>query len=196
MSSAPFVHSSSLALTTFSATLLFSSWWFKGYHYIFLPFITFGVAVNFTVVVTLVLWKAVRFVFPEKKLAPPETPESLMLIIPCYNESEDELRRSLDSLVEQKGIDQHRKAIFIICDGRVRGPGMEETTADSLLNTILLDKTLSVHIKDAYMGWDKQPMDIIMQKGTYKGLPYMCIVKMQNRGKRDGLILLRSFGTS
>ena len=83
-----------------------------------------------------------------------------------------------------------------MCDGRVRGPGMKESTADALLNTILTEKTLSVHMKKAYISWDKYPMDIILQKGTYKGMPYMCIVKMQNKGKRDGLILLRSFGTS
>ncbi|KAF2273519.1 uncharacterized protein EI97DRAFT_383471 [Westerdykella ornata] len=176
-----------------SGFLLFGSWWFKGYHWIFLPFIAFGVAFNFIVVVTLCLWKAFRFVRPERKLPPPETPESLMLIIPCYNENEDELRKSLDSLVEQKGIDNHKKAIFIICDGRVRGPGMTETTGDCLLNTILTEKTSTIHMKNAYLAWDKIPMDIIMQKGTYKGMPYMCIVKMQNRGKRDGLILLRSF---
>ncbi|KAH9203656.1 chitin synthase-domain-containing protein [Leptodontidium sp. 2 PMI_412] len=177
----------------FNTFLLFGSWWFKGYHYVFLPFIAFGVAVNFSVVVSLVLWKAVRFFIPEKKLPAPDTLESLMLVIPCYNETEDELRNSLDSLVEQKGIEKHRQALFIMVDGRVRGPGMEETTADALLNTILTEKTLSVTIKNAYTGWDNSPMDIILQKGTYKGLSYMCIVKMQNKGKRDGLILLRSF---
>jgi chitin synthase len=162
---------------------------------VFLPFITFGVAVNLMVVITLLLWLAFRFARPEKKLPAPETPESLMLIIPCYNENEEELRKSLDSLVEQEGIDQHQKAVFIICDGRARGPGMTETTGDCLLNTILTEKTSCALIKNAYMAWDKEPMDIMLQKGTYRGLPYMCIVKMTNKGKRDGLILLRSFGT-
>lgn len=174
---------------------MFGSWWFKGYHYVFLPFITFGVAVNFTVVITLLLWKAFRVVSPEKKNPAPEDSETLMLIIPCYNENEEELRKSLDSLVEQKGIEQHKQAVFIICDGRARGPGMTETTGECLLNTILTERTSRVHMKDAYMAWDKEPMDIIIQKGFYRRLPYMCIVKMTNKGKRDGLILLRSFGT-
>jgi chitin synthase len=126
----------------------------------------------------------------------PETPESLMLIIPCYNENEEELRKSLDSLVEQKGIEQHKQSLFIICDGRARGPGMEQTTGDCLLDTILTGKTSRIHMKNAYMAWDKSPMDVIIQKGTYRDLPYMCIVKMTNKGKRDGLILLRSFGKS
>ncbi|KAF2794230.1 glycosyltransferase family 2 protein [Melanomma pulvis-pyrius CBS 109.77] len=173
--------------------LLFGSWWFKGYHYVFLPFIAFGVAVNFTVVITLLLWRAFQVVRPEKKLPIPETPETLMLIIPCYNENEEELRKSLDSLVEQKGIERNQQAVFIICDGRARGPGMTETTGECLLNTILTEKTSREQINNAYMAWDKEPMDIILQKGIYRGLPYMCIVKMTNKGKRDGLILLRSF---
>jgi chitin synthase len=152
------------------------------------------VAINFVVVVSLCLWKAFRWVRPEKKNPPPEEAETLMLIIPCYNENEDELRRSLDSLIEQKGIDEHKQALFIIVDGRARGPGMSETTGDCLLNTILTEKTTSCRINNAYMAWDKEPMDIMFQKGTYRGMPYVCIVKMTNKGKRDSLILLRSFG--
>jgi chitin synthase len=174
--------------------LLFGSWWFKGYHFVFLPFVAFGVAVNFLVVVTLCLWMIFRSIHPERKLPPPTVPESLMLVIPCYNETEEELRRSLDSLVAQKGIEMHKRAVFIICDGRVKGPQMKESTANALLHTILAVKTSRIHMKNAYMAWDKYPMNIIIQKGTYKGLPYMCIVKMHNKGKRDGLILLRSFG--
>jgi chitin synthase len=33
----------------------------------------------------------------------------------------------------------------------------------------------------------------VVQKGTYGGIPYLCIIKEQNQGKRDGLILVRSF---
>lgn len=185
-----------LKLTSLSGFLLFGSWFFHGYHYVFLPFIAYGVAVTFVVVVTLLMWLAFRAIRPEKKLPIPDVPESLMLIIPCYNENEEELRKSLDSLVEQKGIENNQKAVFIICDGRARGPGMTESTGECLLNTILTEKTSRSHIKNAYMAWDKEQMDIILQKGTYRGLPYVCIVKMTNKGKRDGLILLRSFGTS
>jgi chitin synthase len=44
---------------------------------------------------------------------------------------------SLDSLVGQIKVDQHRKAIMIVCDGRVRGPDMEKTSVDYLLDDIL-----------------------------------------------------------
>ncbi|KAH9877748.1 hypothetical protein J1614_002965 [Plenodomus biglobosus] len=177
----------------FNGFLIFGYWWFKGYHYVFVPIIAVGVLINFTVVVTLLIWLAFRRIKPEIKSPPPLNPDTLMLIVPCYNENEGELRRSIDSLVEQRGLNGHRQACFIICDGRARGPGMTETTGDCLLNTILTGKTYRKHIKNAYIAYDKEPMDIIMQKGTYRGLPYFCIVKMTNKGKRDGIILLRSF---
>ena len=158
-----------------------------------MPFIAYGVLVNLVVVITLCLWLLFRAFVPEKYEPAPEVPESLLFIVPCYNESEEELRRSLDSLVEQVGIDQHPHGIVIICDGRVRGPGMNETTADCLLNTILKHKTSRRLVSNAYLAWDKQDVDIILQRGTYCGVPYMCIIKLENSGKRDGLILIRSF---
>lgn len=155
---------------------------------------SFGVAINVIVVITLILWKLFRLIRPEKRTEVPEKAESLVLIVPCYNETEEELRKSLDSLVTQKNLEQNPLGIMIVCDGRVRGPGMSETTADCLLNTVLTEKTLCASIPKAYMGWDKHDVDIILQKGTYKGTPYMCVIKMQNSGKRDSLILVRSFG--
>lgn len=35
-------------------------------------------------------------------------------------------------------------------------------------------------------------MTISLQKGFYKGIPYICVVKAQNQGKRDSLVFLRS----
>jgi chitin synthase len=160
---------------------------------LFLPIVSFGVAMNVIVVITLIMWRAFRLVRPEIRLDEPEKPEPLILVVPCYNETEDELRKSLDSLVTQKYIDNHPIGIIIVCDGRVRGPDMSETTADCLLNTVLTEKTFCEVIPKAYMGWDKHDVDITLQKGTYKGVPYMCVIKMQNSGKRDSLILVRSF---
>ncbi|KAH8653564.1 chitin synthase-domain-containing protein [Xylariales sp. PMI_506] len=180
-------------LILFNAFLLFGSWWFPDYFYAFLPFIAWGVMINFIVVITLCLWLLFRYFFPEKYEPAPEVPESLLFIVPCYNESEDELRRSLDSLVEQVDIEQHPHGIVIICDGRVRSPGMSDTTANCLLNTILTHRTSRRLVSNAYLSWDKQDADIILQRGTYCEVPYMCIIKLENSGKRDGLILIRSF---
>jgi len=142
----------------------------------------------FSVIFHTLLHRAV----PEKEDIP-TTPENMVYLLPCYNENREECMHSLDSLVEQVNVDQHRKAIMIICDGRVRGPGMEKTTGDYLLDDILTNKSSREYIKAAYTSWDHDEMDVVVQKGTYGGIPYLCIVKEQNRGKRDGLILARSF---
>ncbi|KAH9871478.1 hypothetical protein IAQ61_005657, partial [Plenodomus lingam] len=177
----------------FNGFLLFGSWWFKGYHYVFAPFIAVGVLINFIVTMSLLVWLLFRKINPEIKAPPPLDPETLMLIIPCYNENEGELLSSIDSLVEQRGLHGYARACFIICDGRARGPGMTETTGDCLLDTILTEKTYRKHIEKAYIAYDNEPMDVTIQKGIYRGLPYFCIVKMTNKGKRDGIILMSSF---
>lgn len=171
---------------------IFVSWWWPRWAYFLLPFITATVALNCIMIFSIgahVVWHRV---FPEKKMMP-EKPESMVLLIPCYNETKEEMTKSLDSLIAQKDIDQHPRAIMIICDGKVRGPGMDRTTADYLFEEILVQKDYRVRIPAAYLAWDQEFMDVVVQKGTYRGFPYFCIVKQQNQGKRDGLIVIRSF---
>ena len=117
----------------------------------------------------------------------------MVLLLPCYNETREECRKSLDSLVAQTGISRHKKAIIIVVDGQARGPGMEKTTAEHLLDDILTSPSVRQTIPAAYTAWDHTEMDVVVQQGTYGDIPYLCIVKEKNKGKRDGLILIRSF---
>jgi chitin synthase len=176
----------------FSGLCIFSTWWWSRYYYVLLPFITATVALNIIMIVSIVFNVLKRLVLPEKQTVP-EKPESLVMVIPCYNETQEEMLKSLNSLISQKNISQHPRAIMIICDGKVRGPGMEKTTADYLFEDILLQKDYRIRIPAAYLAWDQQFMDIEVQKGSYQGIPYFCIVKQQNQGKRDSLIVIRSF---
>ena len=82
---------------------------------------------------------------------------------------------------------------MVICDGRVRGPGMNKTTADYLFEDILVGPSHREKMMSAYTGWNGDLMDIEVSQGTYKGVPFYCIVKEQNQGKRDSLIAIRSF---
>ena len=117
----------------------------------------------------------------------------MVLLLPCYNETLEECRKSLDSLVAQTGISEHKKAIIIVVDGQARGPEMKKTTAEYLLEDILTGLSVRQFIPAAYTSWDHTEMDVIVQQGSYGGIPYLCIVKEKNKGKRDGLILIRSF---
>jgi chitin synthase len=185
-------HSMQAFQITSNAFAIFATWFWPRYYYVLLPFITATVALNVAMVASVsvrALWNKFR---PEEVIAP-TSPESMVLLIPCYNETKEELYRSLESLVAQRKIENHKTAIIITCDGKVRGPGMEKSTADYLLEDILTDKVERRRIAGAYTAWDQQPMDVVIQRGKYQGVPYLCIIKQQNQGKRDSLIVVRSF---
>ena len=162
------------------------------YYYLYLPFICMPVALNVIMIFNISMWKIKNLIFKPKYIIP-EAPETMVLLMPCYNETYEECTKSLDSLVNQVNIDDHKKAIMIICDGKVRGPGMEKSTGQYLNEDILVDQTERKMMKGAYVAWDGQMMDIEVSKGYYKGVPFFCIVKQQNQGKRDSLIVIRSF---
>lgn len=185
-------HAMQISQAAWNGFCIFTTWWWMRYYYLLLPFITATVALNVIMIFSIIFRQIRNLLAPEKKVMP-ESPETLVLLIPCYNETKEELLKSLDSLVAQIDIDQHKRAIMIVCDGKVRGPGMEKSTADYLLHDILTDKQERRYVRSAYLAWDQQPMDIVFQRGTYGGVPYFCIVKQQNQGKRDGLIVVRSF---
>jgi len=172
---------------------IFATWWWPRYYYIFLPFITATVALNVIMVFSNIFTTAIRKSFwPEEKIVPP-VPESLVLMIPCYNETKEELLKSLNSLIDQDDVHQHKRSIMVVCDGRVRGPGMEKTTGNYLLQDIFTSYSVHEEIESAYVAYDQQFMNVVVRKGAYRGLPYLCIIKQQNQGKRDGLIVVRSF---
>lgn len=171
---------------------IFACWWWPQWWYLYLPFISFPLVLNCIMIASITVCKLRNTIRPEKVFEPANK-ESLIKIIPCYNETAEECTKSLDSLVDQDGLEEHNRAIVVICDGRVRGPGMEKTTADYLNEDILLNQTRREKFMDAYTGWNGQSMDIEVSMGLYKGVPFYCIVKEQNQGKRDSLIVVRSF---
>jgi chitin synthase len=122
----------------------------------------------------------------------PEIPESMVYLLCCYNESYAEVMVSLDSLAEQKSLDVHKKTIIVVCDGRVSSKGMTKTTAAHLVDDIV-ENPSNTFMKEAYTAWDGAPMDVEIIKGEFKGLPIICVIKNENRGKRDGIVLIRSF---
>ncbi|KAI8626124.1 chitin synthase-domain-containing protein [Xylariaceae sp. FL1651] len=173
-------------------TLIFASWWWPQYYYIYLPFISFPLLLNCIMILNILVWQSKNLIFKPRRQIP-KRPETIVLLMPCYNETLDECVKSLDSLVNQVGIEQHKKVILIICDGKVRGPGMDKTTAQYLHEDILVDQSERRSIRAAYIAWDGQSMDVEISRGTYKGIPFFCIIKEQNQGKRDSLIVSRSF---
>lgn len=185
-------HTMQITQLSINGLFIFCTWWWPRYYYVLLPFITATVALNVVMIFNLLILKLKQVFWPVTYTVP-ETPESFAYIIPCYNETKEELLKSLNSLADQQGIEEHKRAVMIVVDGRVRGPKMEKTTAQYLLDDILTHKTERRYLRGAYLAWDQQYMDVVIQKGVFRGLPYFCVVKQQNQGKRDGLIVARSF---
>ncbi|KAI0892845.1 glycosyltransferase family 2 protein [Annulohypoxylon nitens] len=172
--------------------LIFATWYWPRFYYLYLPLISLPLVLNCIMIFNVCAWSLKNTIVKPKKIIP-ERPEDLVLLMPCYNETFEECSRSLDSLVNQVNISQHKQAIMVICDGKVRGPGMEKSTADYLLQDIFTDQTERRMLRAAYVAWDGQSMDVEIARGMYKGIPFYCIVKQQNQGKRDSLIVVRSF---
>ncbi|KAF4982656.1 hypothetical protein FZEAL_1763 [Fusarium zealandicum] len=170
---------------------IFASWWWPRYYYIYLPFISLPLVINCICIVSIAFFSTRSRIWPEKTIKPDHL-ETMVMIMPCYNETLEECTNSLDSLVAQQKIDDHPRCIVVICDGRVRGPGMAKTTAQYLNEDIFVDQVHREKIQKAYRAWDGQAMDIEISWGYYKGVPFYCIIKEQNQGKRDSLIVVRS----
>ncbi|KAI5928813.1 chitin synthase-domain-containing protein [Camillea tinctor] len=179
-------------IVSVNVVLIFSTWFWPKFYYIYLPFISLPLALNCIMIFNIIVWQLKNLIWKPKKVVP-QQPETMVLLMPCYNETREECTKSLDSLVNQTHIDQHQKAILVVCDGKVRGPGMEKTTAQYLNEDIFVDSVERRTIRSAYIAWDGQSMDVEINRGTYKGVPFFCIVKQQNQGKRDSLIVSRSF---
>ncbi|CCT73604.1 related to chitin synthase [Fusarium fujikuroi IMI 58289] len=171
---------------------IFASWWWPRYYYVYIPFISFPLVLNCIMIASIICFTLKNLISAEKIIEPGHL-EDLIMIMPCYNETLEECTKSLDSLVDQVGIDNHKRGIMVICDGRVRGPGMEKTTAQYLNEDIFVEQLHREKVTRAYRAWDGQAMDVEISWGYYKGVPFYCIVKEQNQGKRDSLIVIRSF---
>ncbi|CAG8951526.1 hypothetical protein HYFRA_00007442 [Hymenoscyphus fraxineus] len=138
------------------------------------------------------------YMFPktasQEEVVTPKTPESLAILMTCYDETEQEIKNSLDSLVTQAGLKKHRQAMFVVCDGKKRkGAGMQKTTAEILEHDVFVNRTPKKTIKNAYMGWRRRHVDVDIFTGTYANMPFCCIIKHENQAKRDSLIMVRSF---
>ncbi|KAI2470546.1 glycosyltransferase family 2 protein [Annulohypoxylon bovei var. microspora] len=172
--------------------LIFATWYWPRFYYLYLPLISLPLVLNCVMIVDVITWSLKNKIIKPKK-DKPERPEDMVLLMPCYNETFEECSRSLDSLVNQVNISHHKQAIMVICDGKVRGPGMEKSTADYLMEDIFVDQKERRMLRAAYVAWDGQSMDVEITRGMYKGIPFFCMVKQQNQGKRDSLIVVRSF---
>ncbi|KAM5351097.1 hypothetical protein ACJ41O_003820 [Fusarium nematophilum] len=183
-----------IGLVSLNATLIYVGWrYYEVYYFLLVLLSSNTVLQSFMCLCIILNWfctHALCFFWRAKEDAPGE-PEKMVLLLPCYNETYDELTRSLDSLIAQKKIENHSRVIFIVVDGNVRGPGMAKTTQGYLLEDIL-EPGPSRDFENGYRARDGLFMPVKTQTGYYKGIPYVFVGKRYNQGKRDSLCFARS----
>jgi chitin synthase len=141
------------------------------------------------------------------KRDPQDYDKFVILQVPCYTESEESVRRTLESLALLKYSDNH-KLIFVIADGMIIGSGNDFPTPKIVLNVLGVDPKLEPepHSFLSIGEGSKQLNYGKIYSGLYEveghSVPYLVVVKVGspkeasrpgNRGKRDSQIILMSF---
>ncbi|CAO3595167.1 unnamed protein product [Absidia cylindrospora] len=138
---------------------------------------------------------------------PEEYDKFIVCQVPCYTESEESLRKTIDSIAVLR-YDDKRKLIFLVCDGMLIGSGNDRPTPRIVLDILGVDPNV-----------DPEPLSFFsLGEGAkqhnmgkiYSGLyecaghvvPYVVVVKVGgpgerqkpgNRGKRDSQMVLMRF---
>ena len=159
---------------------------FPNFWYCFLPLL--GACSLFNSMGSILLWYR-RYRMGNYNTKETKIFTNFVYLLPCYNESFEELKASVDSLNYQKNLDEGvKKAIVVVCDGKVMG------TPSILKNRIFGDCDMkTINIKNAYMAWDGRYNDVEFCHGIMKNrVPFCLVIKQRNYGKRDSLSLIRT----
>lgn len=119
-------------------------------------------------------------------------PFNYIYVIPCYNESKEELTLAIQSIARQHYLPSDNRSMLIVCDGKVTGNGNLDTT-DIILMKIL--NQINEPLIYEYIAWDNEKNKIELYSGIYEygqyKINYLLIIKNKNYGKRDSLVLAR-----
>ena len=161
--------------------IIYSNQW---YAYLFI--LALGTIINSFSAIILFLKKLMKKI--DTRYIYRKEPRNYIYIVPCYNESEEELTLSLNSLIEQQRIDKDNYSLMIICDGKAKGKGNNNTTDNILKDILNIIKEPRLYY---YITADKNKNFIEYYSGTYKNTNYRLLIKQINYGKRDSLVLAR-----
>ena len=119
-------------------------------------------------------------------------PKNYLYVIPCYNESEEELINSLQSLIEQRIVKNDKRLILIICDGKVKGLGNSLSTDEILKNILSINDDADIYDYTTWSGsTNKIHQYICDYRYNNETVPIILLIKEQNIGKRDSLVIAR-----
>lgn len=176
-----------------NAVLITTSILYSHYWYIFLVPLSLSTTFNCLSVFLILIFSIKNLIFKKND----EDDESYVnksfaYLIPCYNETKEELNNTIESLKKQIKIENNKKMMIIVCDGRVNGSGSNLST-DEILKVILMDNiTDTIYFKNAYKTWTGDYNSVEVLCGYIDDIPFICFIKDDNVGKRDGLVMIRS----
>lgn len=175
-------------LNIFLSVAIFIYWeyWYL-YLIILTPSALFNVIIIFNLVITSPYFyykKENNYIYDNK---------TIISLIPCYNESYEELFENINSLVNQNNIENHKNILVIICDGKVKGNNNDKKTNEILLDIFKDNITSITYINDAYKTCHNEYNQVELVHGIYNNVPFIIINKEHNMGKRDSLYIIRSF---
>ena len=165
---------------------------FHQFWYLYLIILSPNSFLLLSMILTLVLISPYNLYKKYYKIKERIINKNIAYILPCYNESYDELKNSIESFVNQSDMEEHNKILIICCDGKVKGINNNEST-DIILCKKLLGNYITEKIEhqNAYKTWYETYNDVDMYHGIYKNLPFILIIKHNNVGKRDSITLIR-----
>ncbi len=156
---------------------------YTNYWYLFLILLALASITNTASSILILLYKMVKknnIIYRLNQL-------NYTYIVPCYNESEEELIKTLNSITIQQHIPDDKRSLIIVCDGKVIGSTNLEPT-----NVILIKILKPIYISlYKYTPWDNKYNTVELYKGVYNKIPYILLIKHNNYGKRDSIVLAR-----
>jgi chitin synthase len=178
------------ALFGVNILLAFTFGFHPDYWYAFMFALALGTALQ-SLSVIMILWSWIC----ASKTPERTEPKIILFNVPCYNESMEELKGTLDSLTSQFTHLSDDIGIIIVCDGRVKGKDVSGLSTDQILLTLLNinDETDSGATSSfaTYKNARGNRVNADIYECYYNTVKCMLIVKHTNQGKRDSITLVR-----
>lgn len=162
------------------------------------------------IVAFIIVFKFLSSLFVLAKQYPEQNDKYVIINMPCYTETLEEIEKTIYSVMELEYPDNYKKLLLIVADGIVTGKGNDKPTCELVLNIFgrsLHDQKETYEYKSLSSGeLEKNRAKVF--SGIYTDpenkivLPYMVIVKVGNskekskpgnRGKRDSQMVLFNF---
>jgi chitin synthase len=153
---------------------------FHEYWYAFVPILTLGAASTIWCMMWVIPHSVYMALKGKPKLMAPKEP--MMFLVTAYNETIEELDRTIESVTGQEIDPDIRTTVVVIVDG-------EKTLAKKLKELAYDD---SIIVNDAYEDWHSKTKNVTFLKKVHNGVDVIFLIKSENAGKRDSVVLART----